>query len=344
VKVSKVAITIYQNITVKFNGEEITYSECWTYNTTKSVVDEFHMPKYLFENEPNFRYQALAECWFELGSPDPSYKPGSLLDDGADPKTPWGRAKGRWDLREVPENASPIRRETILLWSSGIMHEPIEIRRSGPVSNCHLFENFHGKRERLSCCTFGEYVRRKRQRNNSIFATALDKQSHQHFSAAVAEFDPSLTVYKRTCLPCDSGRLAIVNLSCIDPQQHIDTDGYIYTTPSAYFITTAISWPIRYDLHWQTRRALNKLACRSLQSTASAASRQASTASRQSSISCLEASLSSPGLRQASAASRQASAASKQSSLSCLEASLNCLEAIKHQLPRGKPQLPRHIQ
>ena len=35
--------------------------------------------------------------------------------------------------------------------------------------------------------------------------------------------------------------------------QHIDTDGYIYTTPSAYFIT-AISWPIRYDLHWQTRR------------------------------------------------------------------------------------------
>jgi hypothetical protein len=35
--------------------------------------------------------------------------------------------------------------------------------------------------------------------------------------------------------------------------QHIDTDGYIYTTPSAYFIT-AISWPNRYDLHWQTRR------------------------------------------------------------------------------------------
>jgi hypothetical protein len=95
----------------------------------------------------------------------------------------------------VPENASPIRRETILLWSSGIMHEPIEIRRSGPVSNCHLFENFHGKRERLSCCTFEEHVRRKRQRNNSIFATAVDKQSHQHFSAAVAEFDQSLTVY-----------------------------------------------------------------------------------------------------------------------------------------------------
>jgi hypothetical protein len=145
VKVSKVAITIYQNITVKFNGEEITYSECWTYNTTKSVVDEFHMPKHLFENEPYFRYQALAECWFELGSPDPSYKPGSLLDDGADPKTPWGRAKGRWDLREVPENASPIRRETILLWSSGIMHEPIEIRRSGPVSNCHLLKRSSSK-------------------------------------------------------------------------------------------------------------------------------------------------------------------------------------------------------
>jgi hypothetical protein len=125
VKVSKMTITIYQNITVKFNDEEYTYSECWTYNTTKSVVDEFHMPEHLFENVLNFRYQTLAECWFELGSPDPSYKQGSLLEDGADPKTPWGRAKGRWDLREVPENASPIRKDRPwkILWDdSGGSH------------------------------------------------------------------------------------------------------------------------------------------------------------------------------------------------------------------------------
>jgi hypothetical protein len=43
--------------------------------------------------------------------------------------------------------------------------------------------------------TFRDYVRRKCQRTNSIFATALDEQSHQHFSAAVAEFDQSLTVH-----------------------------------------------------------------------------------------------------------------------------------------------------
>jgi hypothetical protein len=61
VKVSKMTITIYQNITVKFNDEEYTYSECWTYNTTKSVVDEFHMPEHLFENVLNFRYQTLTD-------------------------------------------------------------------------------------------------------------------------------------------------------------------------------------------------------------------------------------------------------------------------------------------
>eukprot|EP01047_Picozoa_sp_COSAG01_P059383 COSAG01_NODE_7121_length_3340_cov_4.218760_1_plen_546_part_10 len=166
VKVSKRVITIYQNIMFIVNGIETAYSECWTYNTTKSVIDEFHMPAHLFKHLPNFRYQSLAECWFELGPPDPSYKTGSLLGDGADPRSPWGRARGRLDLREVPAGTTPIRRETILLWTNGIMHEPIEIRRSGPVSNCHLFENSRRLRDNLGC-TFEDYKRRKISKANA---------------------------------------------------------------------------------------------------------------------------------------------------------------------------------
>eukprot|EP01047_Picozoa_sp_COSAG01_P051562 COSAG01_NODE_5334_length_4326_cov_144.633073_4_plen_526_part_00 len=163
VRVRECVITVYQNISFIVNGTETCYSECWTLNTSKSVIDEFHMPTHLFEKVPNFRYQSFAECWLELGSPDPSYKPGSLLGDGTDPKSPWGRAKGRWDLREVPAGTTPIRRETILLWTNGAMHEPVEIRKTGPSSNCHLFEDCQRKRIAYEG-TCSDHARRKRQK------------------------------------------------------------------------------------------------------------------------------------------------------------------------------------
>ena len=74
----------------------------------------------------------------EPGSPESQYKVGSIMDDGgAHPDTPWGLARGSQQLRPCPDNVTPIRRETILIWdqttaSDGrvkfVMKYPLEFR------------------------------------------------------------------------------------------------------------------------------------------------------------------------------------------------------------------------
>jgi hypothetical protein len=118
---------VCQNIEVRCASGVYTYFECWSLNTSKSVYDTFFIPEHLRHE----RYWARTETWLESGSPELQYRVGRLMKDGgADPDTPWGLARGSHQLRACPAEATPIRRETILVWDNqtGVLQPPLEFR------------------------------------------------------------------------------------------------------------------------------------------------------------------------------------------------------------------------
>jgi hypothetical protein len=129
---------VYQNVRVEAGGEFLfQYSECWSLSTSKTQWDYFGIPPHL-----RFaRYKSVTQLWIERqlpGDDRASYKLGRMSPDndgGTDPTTPWGATHGRWDLRTVPPNTTPILRQTILRWDdNGVLRQPIEIVSRRPPS------------------------------------------------------------------------------------------------------------------------------------------------------------------------------------------------------------------
>jgi hypothetical protein len=107
----KANYTAYQNITVKIGDDKYVYSEAWSLNTTKSRYDTFSVP----DDLRHHKYKSTAEMWIEKGGVDSTYKVGKLYST----RSPWGKTKGRWKLREIPANTKVTRRETVFRWSEG---------------------------------------------------------------------------------------------------------------------------------------------------------------------------------------------------------------------------------
>ena len=105
----KANYTAYQNITVTIGKDKYVYSEAWSLNTTKSRYDTFSVPPDL----RHLTYKSKADMWIEKGGVDGTYKVGKLHDA----KSPWGKTKGRWKLREVPADTKVTHRETKFTWS-----------------------------------------------------------------------------------------------------------------------------------------------------------------------------------------------------------------------------------
>ena len=59
------------------------------------------------------------------------------------------------------------------------MHEPVEIRKTGPSSNCHLFEDCQRKRIAYEG-TFSDHARRKRQKLREHRARAAFEQAVEY--------------------------------------------------------------------------------------------------------------------------------------------------------------------
>jgi hypothetical protein len=139
--VSTGRFSIFQNIRVWAGGQYYEYSEMWSANTTKSIWDYFQIPLHCRGQ----RYRSIAVTWLEIQHPGDGrekYIVGRMdesNDGGTDPDTPWGEARGTWELRTVPAHTTPIRRETIIRWDTdGIMLEPIELM---PVRRCTIGES-----------------------------------------------------------------------------------------------------------------------------------------------------------------------------------------------------------
>eukprot|EP01047_Picozoa_sp_COSAG01_P003378 COSAG01_NODE_98_length_26629_cov_56.866453_28_plen_570_part_01 len=143
---------VYQNVRVEAGGEFLfQYSECWSVSTSKTQWDYFCIPPHLRSS----RYKSVTQMWIERqlpGDDRASYKMGRMSvdnDGGTDPTTPWGSTRGRWALRTVPPNTTPILRQTILRWDcDGVMRQPIEIV---PRRSCAIGLDADGNETNVGC-------------------------------------------------------------------------------------------------------------------------------------------------------------------------------------------------
>ena len=117
----RASYTVYQNLRVRIGAASYDYLEAWSMGSAKKQWDFFSVPAELCEDT----YTSTADMWIEPGGIDSSYQPGVLYD--AD--SPWGLARGRWDMREPPEGAAVTTRTTTLRWQDGEMLPPQETRQ-----------------------------------------------------------------------------------------------------------------------------------------------------------------------------------------------------------------------
>jgi hypothetical protein len=112
---------VYQNIRVRIGDDRYDYSEAWSMGSSKKQFDFFSVPADLRGDA----YTSTADMWIEPGGIDPSYQSGAVHDA----ESPWGLARGRWEMREPPEGAAVTTRTTTLRWQDGEMVPPQETRQ-----------------------------------------------------------------------------------------------------------------------------------------------------------------------------------------------------------------------